>query len=92
MNQLQRFAQRAEHDGVRDDVVAGAQRVDADLLQRTLAQQALAAVTQLGLAHHFLHDPREVQRRATGYMLLEAMMPLDNLDALLGDSYRAASG
>ena len=36
--------------------------------------------TQLGLAHRLLDDLGEVQRRAAGRVLLEAVVPLDDLD------------
>src|SRR5262249_28292860 len=80
VRQLQRLAQRAENNRVLADVVADADGVDADLVGRPLADQPLAAVAQVGLAHRLLHDAGEVQRRAAGRVLLEAVVPLQDLD------------
>src|SRR5262249_3970011 len=78
VDQLHRLAQGAENDGVFADVVAGADGVNTDLLQRPLADKPLAPVSQFRLAHRFLNDPGELQGRAAGAVLLEAMVALDD--------------
>src|SRR5262249_26534510 len=79
VDQLQRLAERAEDDGVLAAVVADAERVHADLLPRPLAGQPLAPVPQLPLAQRLLHDPREAQRGPRRRVLLEPVVPLDDL-------------
>ena len=80
VDQLQRLAERAEDDRVLADVVADADGVDADLVRRPLADQPLAAVDELRLPMHLLDDLGELQGRAAGRVLLEAVVPLDDLD------------
>ena len=80
MGQLQGFAERAEEDGVLADVIADADGVDADFVGRPLADEPLAAMAQLRLAHRLLDHLREMQGSAAGCIGLEAMMALEDLD------------
>src|SRR5207245_9369636 len=61
------------------DVVSYPDRMHADLLRGSLADQSLAAMAQRRLAHRFLNEPGQMQGRAAGRILLEAVVPLEDL-------------
>ena len=67
---------RAEDDGVFADVVARPNRVHADLVRRPFADQALAAVDELGNVHRLLDDAGKVHGRPARRVLLEPVVPL----------------
>src|SRR6266496_949452 len=79
MHQFHRLAERAEDDRVLADVVAGPDRVHADLASWPFANLALASMPDRKVSPDVLDDLCEVQRRAAGRILFEAMMPLDDL-------------
>ena len=89
VHQFQSLAQRREDDRVLADVVAAANRVNADLVGRTLADDPLAAVDEVP-ALHFLNDLREPHRGAAGRVLLEPVVPFHDLrvEALALERFR----
>ena len=82
VRQLEALAHQAEDDRVLAGVVAGAEGVQADLAPRALADQAVAAVDEpiRARADRLADDLGQPQRGAARGVLLEVMVPLDDLD------------
>ena len=80
MRQLQALADQAEDDRVLAGVVAGPQGVQADLAPGSLADLAVPAVDEPVRADRPADDLGQPQRGAAGGILLEVVVPLDDLD------------
>ena len=77
--QFERLAENGEKDRVLAGIVAHADGMIADFVVRAFAGTARAAMDVLRLAHLGGDDLAELQRRAAGRVLLEAMVPFQNL-------------
>src|SRR5262245_54037904 len=80
VHELQSLAERAEEDRVFADIVAGADSLNADLVVWPFADVPFAAVPDVLLTHRRLDDAGEVDRGPARRVLLEAVVPLDDLN------------